>query len=81
MVIFLIIFDNNRYYYRLIRKTIEVGKTRGEIKADISTGEIVKLYAMCERALMYDWCISGGEYSIKHYAKNILPMLFDDIMM
>lgn len=75
------LLDNNRYYYKLIRKIIESGKVKGEIKAEISTGEVVKLYAMIERALMYDWCISGGEYSIKTYSKNILPMLFDDIMM
>ncbi len=74
------LLDYNRYYYKLIRKIVEEGQDRGEIKSDTSTGEIVKLYAMCERALMYDWCICGGEYSLSSYANNVLPMLFNDIM-
>lgn len=74
------LLDYNRYYYKLIRKIVEEGQNRGEIKSESSTNEIVKLYAMCERALMYDWCICGGEYSLSHYAKSVLPLLFNDMM-
>ncbi len=74
------LLDYNRYYYKLIRKIVEDGQSRGEIKSETSTSEIVKLYAMCERALMYDWCICGGEYSLSNYAKSVLPMLFNDMM-
>lgn len=74
------LLDYNRYYYKLIRKIVEEGQSRGEIKSESSTSEIVKLYAMCERALMYDWCICGGEYSLSHYAKSVLPLLFNDMM-
>ena len=74
------LLDYNRYYYKLIRKIVEEGKDKGEIKAESSTSEIMKLYAMCERALMYDWCICGGEYSLSKYAKSVLPMLFNDMM-
>jgi len=74
------LLDYNRYYYKLIRKIVEEGQNRGEIKSETGTNEIVKLYAMCERALMYDWCIRDGEYSLSKYAKSVLPMLFDDIM-
>lgn len=74
------LLDYNRYYYKLIRKIVEEGRERGEIKNDTPTSEIVKLYAMCERALMYDWCICAGEYSLSNYAKEVLPMLFNDIL-
>ena len=74
------LLDYNRYYYKLIRKIVEEGQSRGEIKSETSTSEIVKLYAMCERALMYDWCICNGEYTLSHYAKSVLPLLFNDIM-
>lgn len=74
------LLDYNRYYYKLIRKIVEDGQNRGEISSETSTGEIVKLYAMCERALMYDWCICGGDYSLSQYARSVLPMLFNDIM-
>ena len=74
------LLDYNRYYYKLIRKIVEEGQSRGEIKSETSTSEIVKLYAMCDRALMYDWCICNGEYTLSHYAKSVLPLLFNDIM-
>ncbi len=75
------LLDYTRYYYRLIRRIVEEGKAKGEIKTEVSVSEIVKLYSMCERALMYDWCICDGEYSLTSYAKNVLPMLFDDMMV
>ena len=75
------LLDYNRLYYRLIRRVISEGQTKGEVKADISVGDAVKLYAMCERALMYDWCICGGEYSLPRYAGSVLPLLFDTIML
>lgn len=74
------LLDYNRYYYKLIRKIVEEGQDRGEIGKETGTGEIVKLYAMCERALMYDWCICGGDYSLSQYARSVLPLLFNDIM-
>ena len=75
------LLDSNRYYYKLIRRIVDNGKENGQIKADMSRSEVVKLYAMCERALMYDWCISGGEYSLSKYASKVLPMILNDIML
>lgn len=69
------LLDRNRLYYKLLRRIILEGQEKGELRADISVGEIVKIYAICERALMYDWCISGGEYSLRSYSQRMLPML------
>ena len=52
---------------------------RGELRGDLSEGEITKLYALTERALMYDWCICNGDYSLKQYAKRIMPLLLSEI--
>lgn len=69
------LLDRNRLYYRLLRKIILEGQESGELRSDISVGEIVKIYAVCERAIMYDWCICGGEYSLRSYSQRMLPML------
>ena len=74
------LLDNNRVYYRLIRQIVTEGQEKGDVKDDMPVSEIVKLYVMCERALLYDWCISSGEYSLAKYAKSVLPLLFDSIM-
>lgn len=73
------LMDHNRIYYRLIRKIAVEGQGSGELRTDISVNEITKLYAMCERALLYDWCLSGGSYSLKNYAATTMPMLLREI--
>lgn len=68
------LLDRNRTYYRVLRKIILEGQRRGQLRIDVSVNEIVKAYAMCERAILYDWCICNGEYSVCQYSQNILPM-------
>ena len=72
------LLDRSRLYYRLLSKIILEGQTSGELRTDISVGEIVKAYAICERAFMYDWCISGGEYSLRSYSPRMLPIFLSD---
>ena len=72
------LLDRSRLYYRLLSKIILEGQTSGELRTDISVGEIVKAYAICERAFMYDWCISGGEYSVRSYSQRMLPIFLSD---
>ena len=68
------LLDHNRTYFRLIRQIAIEGQRRGEIRDDISVNELVKAYALCERALIYDWCICNGEYSLYQYSGSIMPM-------
>lgn len=68
------LLDRNRVYYRLLRKIVSQGQNKGELKNDITVNDIVKTYALLERAFLYDWCLSGGEYSLKNYSKTMLPM-------
>lgn len=72
------LLDRSRLYYRLLRRIIQEGQEKGELRADVSVGEIVKVYAICERGMMYDWCISGGEYSLRSYSQKMLPILLAD---
>ena len=55
------LLDRERTYFKLLRKIIGEGQRAGQLRADRSVNEIVKAYALWERALMYDWCLSGGE--------------------
>ena len=68
------LLDHNRLYYRLLRQIVTEGQERGELRSDLSVNEMTKLYAMCERALMYDWCICSGDYSLKAYGDQVMPM-------
>lgn len=72
------LLDRSRLYYRLLSKIILEGQTAGELRTDLSVGEMVKAYAICERAFMYDWCISGGEYSLRSYSQRMMPIFLAD---
>ena len=67
------LLNRDRTYYRLLRRIISAGQANRELTNRESTGELVKVYALCERALMYDWCLCGGDYSLSQYAEKILP--------
>lgn len=67
------LLSRDRTYYRLLRRIVSAGQASGEFTALKSAGELVKLYALCERALMYDWCLCGGDYSLRDYAESVLP--------
>ena len=69
------LLDRNRVYYKALRRIAAEGQERGELRADLPVNEITKLYAVCERALLYDWCICEGDYSLRNYAKEVMPRL------
>ncbi len=71
------LLDRERTYFKLLRKIIGEGQRAGQLRADRSVNEIVKAYALWERALMYDWCLSGGEYSLVSYTDSMTPMFLE----
>lgn len=71
------LLDRNRYYFKLLRQIVSEGQKAGQLRSDRTANEIVKAYALWERALMYDWCLSGGEYSLVAYTDSVTPMFLD----
>jgi len=68
------LMDHNRIYYKLLRHIVLEGQQRGELRSDVTVNEVVRTYALCERALIYDWCLSNGDYSLVQYGKTMMPM-------
>ena len=73
------LLDRNRTYYRLLRTIVSEGQRRGALRDDLSVNDITRLYAMCERALLYEWCLSGGEYSLRDHAEKTMPLLLNEV--
>ena len=73
------LLNSKRYYYRILKQIILEGQSRGEIISDMSVNEILRLYTMTERALLYDWCLYNGSYSIKAYSEQVFPILLSKI--
>ena len=62
------LLDRDRTYFKLLYKIVKEGQSAGELTSSVSANEIVKAYALTERAFMYDWCLCSGEYSLTAYA-------------
>lgn len=71
------LLDQNRIYYRLISRIIEEGHKRNQISREKSIYEITKFYSLCERALVSDWCLNRGDYSLAEYSKEYMPILME----
>lgn len=73
------LLDHNRLYYKLLRTIVAKGQEQGVFRSDWTVNEIVKLYALEERALIYDWCLCNGEYSLSDYTAKVFPALMSQI--
>ncbi len=73
------LLDHSRLYYRLLRRIISEGQEKGEITKEVTVSEITRLYALCERALLYDWCLCEGAYSLKDYSLTSMKILLNSL--
>ena len=71
------LLDRNRVYFRLLRQIVRQGVERGEFRSDLTVDEIVKAFAMWERAQLYDWCLCSGDYSLVTYADKMTPLFLE----
>jgi AcrR family transcriptional regulator len=70
------LLDQNRVYYRMVSDIVHEGQLRGQITDSVPAREIVWYYTMCERALIYDWCLNQGKYSIADRCAEYMPIMF-----
>ena len=71
------LLDRNRTYFKLLRQIITDGQRSGELRTDCTVNDIVKAYALWERALLYDWCLCRGDYSLVAYTDRVTPMFLE----
>ena len=71
------LLDRSRTYFKVLRQIISEGQRRGELRTDWTVNEVVNAYALWERALLYEWCLCGGEYSLVDYTDRVTPMFLE----
>ncbi len=65
--------DSGRFYFQLLNEIISEGLASGEFKNTSTAKELMKIYAMYERAMLYDWALLEGSYSLTKYSDRLLP--------
>lgn len=73
------LLNRNRYYYRIIQQIVDEGQRRGQITMELSSYDISSYYTMCERAIIYDYCISEAGYDLGAFTARHIPMLLQSI--
>ncbi len=73
------LLDRDRLYFKYLRQIVLEGQHKGQLTDKLTVNEIVKLYALTERSLMYDWCLCGGDYSLTAYAQEMMPMFLGQL--
>lgn len=69
--------DKKRFYFQWITEIIEAGLESGEFTGSSTAAELMNIYAMYERALLYDWALFKGKYSLTEYSDRLLPHVLD----
>lgn len=67
--------NRDRYYYRLLRKVIDDGITKGELSDEFTVNEIMNAYALLERGLIFDWILCSGEYNLTAYSQKLMRVM------
>lgn len=74
------LLESDRYYFTWLTDTISGAIESGEFKNTSTPQELLKIYAMYERALLYDWALCKGNYSLAEYSDKLLPHVLDQFV-
>lgn len=65
--------DKKRFYFKWLTEIIDDGIKSGEFKDTSTAEELMKIYALYERAIIYDWALFKGKYPLAEYSSKLLP--------
>lgn len=69
--------DRKRFYFKWITEILEEGLKNGEFAGTSSAEDLMGIYAMYERALLYDWALFKGKVSLTERSDRLLPHVLD----
>lgn len=72
--------DKKRFYFQWLTEIMKDALKTGEFENTSSAEELMHMYAMYERAILYDWALFKGKYSLSEYSDKLLPHLLDSFV-
>lgn len=69
--------DHKRFYFSWLTQIMQEGLDSGEFVDASTAEELMNIYAMYERALLYDWSLFRGKYSLSEYSGRLLPHVLE----
>lgn len=74
------LLDERRIYFTTLSDIMSEGQAKGEVNAHKAIRELVKLYAMEERAILYDWCLCTGQYPLSTYGLSMFKAFMSGVL-
>ena len=71
------LLNRDRFYFKYISSIIKEGLDSGEFYQGFTLNQLVKIYAMFERSLLYDWALCKGAYSLTTISSYLLKSVLD----
>ena len=72
--------DHKRFYFTWLTEIMQEALDSGEFKDTSTAKELMDIYAMFERAMLYDWSLAKGKYSLSEYSDKLLPHMLDQFV-
>lgn len=69
--------DRKRFYFQWLTQIMQEGIDNGEFNDSSQAAELMDIYAMYERALLYDWSLLKGRFSLTGKSDRLLPHVLD----
>ena len=69
--------DKKRFYYKWVSEIIGEALESGKFSNTSTTEDLMNIYAMYERALLYDWALFKGKFSLTEQSDRLLPHVLD----
>lgn len=67
--------SEDRPYFKILKKSIEEGITKGEIREGFSSIELTRWVLSFSRGITYDWCLHGGNYDIGEVMERVFKIV------
>ena len=71
------LLNPDRTYFRVIRQIVIEAKEQHYFKDIYSVNEICIAFTLFERGLMYDWCVSNGNYAFSQYSAKMMRIFLN----
>lgn len=71
----------DRAYNQLLKKLIEEGQEKKEIRRELTPEYTAAILTSCIRGVVYDWCLYKGEFNLAQYGNEVLDMMLNQLKM
>lgn len=71
----------DRAYNQLLKKFIEEGQEKKEIKKDLTPEHAAAILTSCIRGVIYDWCLYKGEFDLIDYGNEVINMMLNQLKL